>query len=149
MATLTPAKLAQFHRKRSRRVGDSIVAAHAEIAQGMERHARLLTSGSIKTKMLGGMDSPYARRHGKARLPTLPINMQSKRLHRSIRTMPRRSKGESVFVFQFTAPYAKYVLAPKGTKTMLPRRFWASLRHYYDNASRKSYRAALRRANRS
>lgn len=148
MPTFKSAKdLAYFHRKRARRVGDSLIVAHQELAQAMVRHAKLLTSGSTKTGMLRYLDHPFARRHGRAKQPLLPINRQSGRLHRSIRTRSLRSKGEDVFLFQFTAPYAKYVLSPRGTRTMLPRRFWASLREYYKFASRPSYRRALRRAN--
>lgn len=57
---------------------------------------------------------------GRARIPLLPINRQTGRLHDTL-SMVRLRDGE--WSVQTRAPHAKYVLAPRGTELMVPRGF--------------------------
>lgn len=94
-----------------------------------------LTSGTISTRELRRRGHPFARRGStsiRTATPLLPINFQTGRLQRSLRTF-RRPFG---WQLQFTAPEAKFVLAPGGTKLMVPRKFWTEMRRRYDVAKR-------------
>lgn len=96
----------------------------------VKMYAYDLLGGTISAKRLRELDHPYARRHGRALLPVLPINVQTGKLRESMRVIGAggtESKPRKIFRLQFFVPYAKYVLALRGTKYMLPRRFWPTL----------------------
>lgn len=101
-----------------------------------------LTRGQISERQLRRIRHPYARsprklniqslngyrgqREGKrtqvsarGRVPDLPINYQTGRLHHGI-TLTRRALGLTYDLYS-TAPHARFVLAPGGTRTMRPR----------------------------
>lgn len=88
-----------------------------------------LTSGTISSARLRAMGHPFARRHKNPLIPPLPINRQTGRLQASLRVFRR---GETQAVLQFTAPHAKFVLAPLGTAKMLPRGFWIEMRRRHN-----------------
>jgi hypothetical protein len=69
----------------------------------------------------------FSRRKPKA-FPRLPINVRSGRLKRSIRVFRYKRSAGDVYRLQFTAPHSKFVLAPRGTKKMVPRGFWREMR---------------------
>lgn len=101
--------------------------------QAMHESARQdavrLTSGTLSARQLRAMGHPYARRHRNPLIPPLPINRQTGRLQASLRVFRR---GETQAVLQFTAPHAKFVLAPMGTTRMLPRGFWIEMRRRHN-----------------
>jgi hypothetical protein len=88
-----------------------------------------LTSGNLSTAQLRAMGHPYARRHRNTLIPPLPINRQTGRLQASLRVFRR---GEDRAQLQFTAPHARFVLAPQGTARMLPRGLWMELRRRHN-----------------
>lgn len=88
-----------------------------------------LTSGTLSTAQLRAMGHPFARRHRNTLIPPLPINRQTGRLQASLRVFRR---GENQAQLQFTAPHAKFVLAPQGTAKMLPRGFWVEMRRRHN-----------------
>ena len=149
MATFTRAEdLARHQRERAKRVQRSMELGSQEVAESAKRHASLLVSGFISTKDLARLDHPFARRHGSARLPVLPINMQSGRLRNSLRVFKRKTGDVTMWRLQFMAPYAKFVLSPTGTKRMLPRNFWNALRLHVERVNTPTMRRFLRNAQR-
>lgn len=97
----------------------------------MRSDAVVEASGPYTERELRRMDHPYARRHGKAKLPLLPININTGRLLRSMRVMRRKTVTGTVWQLQFMAPHGKFVLAPDGTKYMLPRGYWIKMQQRY------------------
>jgi len=87
-----------------------------------------LLSGTVTTAELRRMNHPFGRlpsARPRGYLPTLPINEQSGTLLASMRVnRVRLADGSWSREIGFTAPYAKYVLNPDGTKRMIPRGFW-------------------------
>lgn len=138
--------------------------------------ARLLLSGSISTKQLRRMGHPYAkalrmkaesaqprilktRRLVKKVLGTksgtlapLPINKQTGRLKKAQYLKTWRSGADIFYRYGFNESecrYAKWVLAPQGTRRMRARGFWVKVKHiFYLNAratsfGNKSYQAKI------
>lgn len=129
--TKTPKFAYLLGRRRSLQIGME------ELVDKMRAQAVKLTSGTVTTAQLRAMDHPFARRHGRALIPTLPINLQTGRLQQSLRVMPRTVRGDPMWQLQFTAPYSQFVLRPGGTTKMLARGFWSAMRRYYrDNVKR-------------
>lgn len=96
--------------------------AEREVAQAVKRHAIRLLSGHHTSQELRRRDHPFARRHGTARLPVLPINKQTGALQKSARIV-KQANGT---VFYFAHAHA-IVLNTGGTKRMLTREFWPEL----------------------
>lgn len=115
----------------------SLQTAMQELVEKLKAEAIKLTSGTVSTAQLRALDHPFARRHGQALIPKLPINLQTRRLQRSLRVMPRTVRGDPIWQVQFTAPYSQFVLRPGGTRKMVARGFWSAMRRYYrDNVKR-------------
>jgi hypothetical protein len=72
---------------------------------------------------------PFSVKHLTA-FPRLPINIRSGQLRRSLRVFKYARISGQVYRLQFTAPHSKFVLARRGTKTMVPRGFWDEIEKY-------------------
>lgn len=110
--------------------------------------ARRLLSGTVTTAQLAHMDHPFARRHGGALIPTLPINAQTRQLLNSLSVVRRNTESTMIFQIRFRANHARFVLAPQGTRFMVPRGFWDALVRFTTPLARKRYLNALRRSER-
>jgi hypothetical protein len=106
------------------------------LREEMKREAVRQTSGTVSTAELAAMGHPFSRRRP-GTLPRLPINLQTGKLQKSLRVMPRIVRGEPGFQLQFMAPYSKFVLRPYGTTVMVARGFWAAMRESYKSAEAK------------
>lgn len=165
--------LLNAQRKRFANTGRSMGATHELMARTGLEDLKELTSGRLPAKQTAGAfargvsratnfakGGSAVRRLGKRGVPGLPINMQSGRLHAL--TVLRRVGALAFAVFS-SAPYAKYVLHPAGTKFMVARTAGGrpaiggrqmgfptpghlEIRH---RARMKVYLDALRKANRS
>ncbi len=136
--------LAQTDRVRYMTGSARRVFAEGIAKPGVQDHYDL-TSGSISAKTLAKLGHPFGRGQSpqkrgagnmnlarratskkklakagmRGRVPLLPINVQSGRLRRSFRVV---GTGTSVSVNN-SAPYARYILNPQGTKYMVGRGF--------------------------
>lgn len=159
MATYrTPSDLAAGQRRRFANAKRSMTVANRELAKAMQGHAIRLTSGNVSTETLRKLGHPFARqgpgvndtipmrsggRKRRVRVtvrgvaPLLPINKQTGRLQRSLRIIPVKDE----FRLQFTAPYARYALAP--TKFIVNRNFWPSMRRLGANEQQKAIKAVM------
>lgn len=116
----------------------SVLITVESVVEKQRQHAIRLTSGTVSSERLRKLGHPYARRHGRARLPLLPIHKQTGQLQRSLRVF-RRAKYE--WRLQFTAAHSKHVLRPGGTEKMLARGFWARMnRHYREDMAQEMRR---------
>lgn len=128
MATHTTAlSLYKAQLARYQRVKVSIANVNKDMAEQGRHDLVELTKGGIKSKELRKRGHPYGRgstrlRRGKVvdrgSAPRQPINIQSGKLHRSITVM---FAGRNKFDLSISAPYAKYILHPSGTKKMVGR----------------------------
>lgn len=125
---------------------------HKEVAQDMLREAVETTSGGTPQKTLDALGNPFGRRGGrktygkrghrlrftaKGAAPLLPINVQTGRLVRGWRIMPRTSgSGNVTYTLQNMSPEGKFVLAVGGTKTMVARGFWPHMRRAYQGRTK-------------
>jgi|ERR1051326_1210190 hypothetical protein len=158
MATFTdPKQLLARQEKRLKDVQRSLQIGAAETAGKAKSLAWTLVSGGPETPShLAKLNHPYARRHnGKPSLAhisspraPLPINVQTGRLRSSLRLFKRASGNEITYVLQFTAPYSKFILAPDGTRYMVPRPLWDSLNRLVVYDQRRIFLAAKRQAER-
>lgn len=143
-STVASLLLAQTNRVRNMQGSARYVWREGVVKPGVQDHYEL-TSGKITTKTLRRLGHPFGRgqapqkrgqgnanlapRHTpKARLtkvgmrgkvPSLPINAQSGRLRRSFRV----NDSANVVGLSNSAPYARYILSPVGTKYMIGRGF--------------------------
>ncbi len=132
MATVrSPARFGGATAKRLAQKRRSIESEFEGLVRGMKKTAAAVTSGTVTLKRMRQMDHPYARRHGRARLPRIPIHKQSGDLQKSLRVMARHRRGAKVWRLQFTARHAPFVLAHGGTRYMLARGFWPAMRASY------------------
>jgi hypothetical protein len=115
-----------------------------DLAQGGLADFHSQTVGTLTKKDLRRIKHPYARlprtlnvqklagKRGYAegkkaqvstrgRVSDLPINKQTGKLKRSIKLRRKQAGGAIVYHLYATAPYAKFVLNPEGTKYMRPR----------------------------
>lgn len=156
MATFTnPMALLAHQTVLFAQVQEKIKKTHLKAVRGIEEDVRVsLLSGPIKTRELRNMGHPFARRKfsargftrerlkGKQRLstkdvgrnagaaiaiPLLPINRQTGELAKSaaILRFPAGPGGQELRL-AYRAPYAKYILAEKGTSKMVSRGFQAA-----------------------
>lgn len=125
---------------------------HKEVADDMLREAVNTTSGNTSQKVLDALGNPFGRggdrktfgKRGhrlrfsaKGAAPLLPINVQTGRLVRAWRIIPRSSGSGSVtYTLQNTSPESKFVLAVGGTKKMVARGFWPHMRKAYQGRTR-------------
>lgn len=150
------AKAKAMHRAHVRKVATVVVAE--------------LLSGSTTTAQLRRMGHPFGRRTSKrgyqrfadkktrvsvkttgrnagagVGIAKLPINRQTGDLVRSLRmrAVPGASAAQSLEL-GFIAPYAKFVLAKKGTRRMVPRGYQAAKKKI-DNRLNKELQRDLRR----
>lgn len=153
-----PALLATIQAKRLALVPQIAKRLHTRLTLHMLRHGAELTAGSITTAELRAAGHPFARRKLSRRgflrervgrgqrlvsrhsfgqsFPLLPINRQSGKLQRSLSVRVNRATAtEQDIAFHATAPYAKYILAPGGTRLMVARGFRQEMnrRFRYEN----------------
>lgn len=141
MRFASAAQLAQTQLARADEVSRMAKEEHEAFVRLMEDEHRMLVSGNIPAKTLRALGHPFARRHaagltsavrkarrknlmGAMRIRTLPINVQTDRLRSSLfaKKIDDRQTAQS-FQVGFSAPHAKYVLAKRGTRRMIERRF--------------------------
>ena len=161
MPTFTdPRALARHMKQRGQIIRRAVFAETEDTANEALRIAHRLTSGVYRQEQFNRMGHPFARRfrpesrgigrrYGHAgTFPLLPINVQSGRLRRSFRKLrrPGRDKGEVVWIITNTAPHARFILSPTGTRHMIPRPFWAELSRQTQQHGRRHVVAAFRRA---
>ncbi len=149
MANWTSAKaLAVSQAARFAVLNRSIRAQHRQMVESMAQDAQELTSGTVSTATLRALGHPFSRRLARSRggaskaisasgISRLPINQQTGRLKRSARIIPETTAHGQSFRFQFTAPHAKFVLAPGGTRRMVARGFWPEMRRRWRPKNRK------------
>lgn len=133
-------------------------AASEEVAEVALREARALTSGPVKAPTLAALGHPFRRGRPRAakrfantvgaRLPTLPIHIQSGDVHRKWRKFKRVTGRGEVWIVQNLSPHAKYVLAQNGTPVMIPRGFWSALNRRMETVNRQEMARTLKRAHR-
>jgi len=70
--------------------------------------------------------------------PLLPINVQTGRLLRGWRLMPRPSGATQTLILQNVSPESKFVLRPGGTRRMVDRGFWKELKKIWVVENRKT-----------
>ena len=107
------------------------------LANGALDFWKATTAGTVSSDMLAKLGHPFGRGatsahrqaggraqrgspRGRARIPLLPINRQTGRLHD---TLHLQKLGERQWSVRTTAPHAKFVLSPVGTRYMVPRGF--------------------------
>lgn len=138
-----PRMLAEAQKRKFAKVQRSMRAVHEAMARDMLQTAQELSAGPIKQATLDAMGNPFGRgggrkTHGKrshrlrftgrGAAPLLPINVQTGRLQRAWRLMPRNG----AFLLLNTSPEGKFVLAPGGTSKMVARGFWTAMKRAYD-----------------
>jgi len=154
MATFTSAKaLAAHQQNRAAKAKRSLLIGSAEVAAEMKQEAIRLTSGGVSSEQLRREGHPFGRsftgtRRQRGTRARLPINAQTHRLQRSLRVFRRLTTQGVSWQLQFTAPYAQYILAPGGTKTMVARGFWAAIRKHYHAKAKRALLRAWRNAQR-
>jgi hypothetical protein len=137
----TQDKAKAMHRKAVREIADEVAAQVSGPLKAKDRrrlghpYARRKFSKrgfertGPRTHGIKGYRMSARLRHGQptvaAAVPLLPINADTGRLRKSLRMRAAPPKDPSGQVLQlgFTAPYAKHVLNPKGTKRMVARGF--------------------------
>lgn len=148
VASLMRAQEARF--KRMELTMDNL---HLELVRGSYRDAAELTGGKVKQKTLDQMGNPFGRLGGagsrtagrgiqgdakrfrgvgrkgqitRGAIKPLPINKQTGRL-RSEMKLTGPVGREKLFTLGSTAPYAQYVLNPKGTRKMIARGYFPEI----------------------
>jgi len=144
----TPTQLRVRQRTRFAAVGRDINRIHQIIAHDGEQDFKDATTGSIKSKTLAAMGHPFGRLNGagsnsggrgvkgggkrfkgigaagqitaKGVVRPLPINRQTGRLHAGIQLQGPIGKRKEYRLYS-TAPYARFVLNPGGTRKMVDR----------------------------
>lgn len=127
----------------------AVEAIQARAVRSVVEHSDDLLSGGVSTATLRAMGHPFSRRRfrsldkgaraalrgrrtqrgrwelrgaGLGGLPTLPINRQTGRLLRDQRLSGTRvGPGSTRWTHSLDAPYAGFVLAEKGTRSMIAR----------------------------
>lgn len=122
--------------RRNREIRKELAEHQKQVNEEEKKIVQGLLSGKISSAELRRRDHPFARRHnGRPPVPTakLPINKQTGKLYRAIKTVIRRNargqfdtKGNASVLVR-GVPYSKAILGEKGTKTMVPRGFNAAL----------------------
>lgn len=146
------ASLASAQARRFSRIERSIQIEHRRLAEEMLGVAIQQTSGQISSAELRRRGHPFGRGMGRRNLkrglrggvrgvaPKLPINAQTGALRRSWRLFRRTAAHGLVYQLQPTHPHA-IVLLPGGTKRMVARGFWTTMRQEF----RKRNRLAVQR----
>lgn len=125
MATFRdPEQLRRAQIARFKNAQRSAKLAHDKAARELvENKAKALLSGTVPESTIKKLH-PWARRHGAAMLPKLPVNQHTGRLKNSVRLVPYANGWRLII----TAAYAPFVLAIGGTKRMMARGFWTELK---------------------
>lgn len=145
-----PAQLRARMKKRAAAVLYGMGQAHRDLYQGGRDDHAQYTSGRVSTAQLRAMGHPFGRKvtggvrgvqngatnrslsgHAKrkgnqirrGKLRRLPINRQTGGLRRSFFQTVEQGPDRTVEM-GFRAPYAAYVLGPKGTRKMVARGFY-------------------------
>lgn len=129
-----PLDLYKAQMKRFARVTGGARALHQDIAEEGFADAKELTtgaspSGKARIKFLRTAGHPFGRRSsglvrgiaGGKRLPLLPLGRISDRLHRGWSIRKAKVATGQEFQLRNSAPHAKYILHPAGTKKMVGR----------------------------
>ena len=123
--------LAERYRDIATKLPDDAIEWHREL--GRQAYSDLkddLLTGSTKTKQLRKEGHPFAKsafRAGKnskkkrVSRPQLPINEQTGRLRRGLFLQETLLIGMQSISIGSAAPYAKFILDPRGTKKMIGR----------------------------
>jgi hypothetical protein len=116
--------LAAHQMKRLARMQATIKQSVQDMQKQGVQDAVELTGGMIKSRQLAAMGHPFARGRGNAgrmrgKLRPLPINVQSGKLRRSMRSRGYKKLGFEVLSSQ--VPYARFILAEGGTRKMVAR----------------------------
>lgn len=112
----------------------AVQVEHEALVKAQVEDMQALLSGTVPTKQLVALGHPFARRSGgrkRGRVPSLPINRQTGRLKRSLRRKTLAESSRITYEVSFTAPYAKYVLSPSGTRKMVGRGYWREVTKLY------------------
>ncbi len=155
-----PRALSGHIRRRGEVIRRAVFAETEDTANEALRTAQRLTSGPYRQEQFNRMGHPFARRFNPASkgigrrffhagvFPLLPINAQSGQLRRSFRKLrrPGRDKSEVVFIITNTAPHARFILSPTGTRYQVPRPFWKELTRLTRQYGQRHTIAAFRRA---
>ncbi len=115
IANKLPPQAEEWHREMARQA----YADHQELLSGTTKTAQLRKDGNpfAKSPFKGG------RRSGQKRVarPQLPINEQTGRLKRGLFLQESLFIGQQSIAIGSVAPYAKYILDPRGTRKMIGR----------------------------
>jgi hypothetical protein len=138
LAKFTSATALSAHQQRRfARVKRSLTIEHGfGLADTVGREADRLLSGTMSKRELARR-RPYSRRNPDYSVPRLPIHQHTGRLKRSKRLIPITNGWR----LQYTAPYAKFVLRPGGTRPMRARGFYTELRRQYPRIHQRMLRA--------
>jgi len=117
-----------FGRGRGRR--NIMVGAKAFVTTGKNGAKMTMKGGTRHRVNLSGSNAMSA--------PLLPINVQTGRLLRGWRLMPRQSRAMQVLILQNVSPESKFVLRPGGTKNMVDRGFWKELKKIWKEENRRT-----------
>lgn len=129
MTTQDPGIFIEQLREIERAIPRAIEEQTFVAAREADKIAVDLLSGRTSSRELAIAGHPFAKAHPARGFPRLPINIQSGDLIASRRfEYFHRGTGVYGWRFYFVSEHAKYVLAPKGTNTMVPRGYWQEMR---------------------
>jgi hypothetical protein len=147
------ASLMRAQEERFRRMDLSMNNLHTELVRGAYRDAAELTGGKVSTRTLRQMGHPFGRIGGAGSRTTgrgiqgdprrfrgigrkgqitrgairpLPINKQTGELRNKMKLEGPRGV-EKVYSLGSSAPYAGFVLNPKGTRKMIARGYFPEI----------------------
>ena len=120
-----PHAWARHKKAQLRKIPRSVRAEDERQAELAKKDALMLVSGTVPREVIN-RTRPFSRRRPSG-MRRLPINAHSNRLRNSLRKMSRTVGGRRVKDIFFTAPYAPFILARGGTRTMVARGYMAEM----------------------